>query len=164
MIIRRATQSDAAAVSKLLVANTIDQGGTLVGDWREPEVASRIARDDLVLIAREQESEGILGVLLTQPQQSATAPPVLEMLKVWPGRPGAYVYGPVCVDAAARGRGVLKGLYGELIRMRPGAEGILFIRAQNEGSLEAHRRLGAQVVAEFLLSGERYLVLSTWNP
>jgi ribosomal protein S18 acetylase RimI-like enzyme len=159
MLVRKATIEDISRISALLVANGVDRGGALVGDWREPEIRRRIERRDLVLTAYE--GEQLAGVLLTEEREQATAPRVLAMLRAWPGRADAYVYGPVCVDAAARGKGVLQKLYTKLMQERPGAEAILFIRRNNEQSLKAHLRLGLQEVARFEMSGEIYLVLSS---
>src|SRR3569832_231235 len=159
MLVRKATIDDTSRISALLVGNGVDRGGALVGDWREPEIRRRVERGDLILAAYE--GEQLAGVLLTEERVQATAPPVLAMLKAWPGRADAYVYGPVCVDAAARGKGVLLKLYAKLEQERPNAEAILFIRRNNEQSLRAHLRLGQHVVARFEMSGEIYLVLSS---
>jgi L-amino acid N-acyltransferase YncA len=159
MLVRKATVGDIFRISALLVDNGVDRGGTLVGDWHEPEIRSRIERGDLVLTAFE--GEQLTGVLLTEEREQATAPPVLAMLHAWPGGADAYVYGPVCVDAAARGKGVLERLYTKLMQDRPNAEAILFIRRGNEQSLKAHLRLGLHEVARFQMSGEIYLVLSS---
>jgi len=86
---------------------------------------------------------------------------VLAMLKAWPGSADAFVYGPVCIDQAARGKGVLETLYAELTRRRPNREAILFIKANNTRSLRAHARLGLVQVARFTLDGEVFVVLSS---
>ncbi|WP_229169077.1 GNAT family N-acetyltransferase [Bradyrhizobium altum] len=82
------------------------------------------------------------------------------MLKVWPGGPGAYVYGPVCVAPDARGLGVLDALYARLRATFPGREAILFIREDNPRSLKAHLRLGMRAVARYDFGGTVFVVLS----
>ena len=78
-----------------------------------------------------------------------------------PGEPGAYVYGPICVSDAARGRGVARMLFERLRAELPGREGILFIRSDNEASLRAHQRLaGMRVRGEFSVDGVSFVVLS----
>lgn len=158
MNVRRAGLGDVAAVSDLLVRNGIDRGGALVGDWQAPEIRKRIERGDLILMAVE--GDRLVGVLVTEERANASGPRILAMLKAWPGSADAYIYGPVCVDAAARGTGVLSKLYEQLERERPNREAILFIRSSNVGSLKAHLRLGLREVAQFEMAGQVYLVLS----
>jgi hypothetical protein len=67
------------------------------------------------------------------------------LLAAWPGRDGAYIYGPVCVDRYTRGTGVLEAPYAEVIRRLPGREEILFINGLNGRSLRAH--VGAAPIA-----------------
>ncbi|MBS0419540.1 MAG: ribokinase [Proteobacteria bacterium] len=157
--VRRAGATDAAAVSALLVANGIGHGGALVGNWELPEIQMRIERGDSIYMA--EESDRLVGILVTEERARATNPRIAAMLNAWPGSAGAYVYGPVCVDSAARGKGILAKLYEQLARDRPGGEAILFIRSSNELSLKAHLRLGLREVAQFELAGERYRVLSS---
>jgi L-amino acid N-acyltransferase YncA len=88
---------------------------------------------------------------------------VVAMLKAWPGSADAYVYGPVCIDQAARGQGMLEALYADVVARLPDREAILFIKASNTRSLLAHGRLGMVQVANFTLGGEVFIVLSTRN-
>ena len=157
--VRRAGTVDVAAVSALLVENGVERGGSLVGNWELPEIQMRIARGDAIYLA--EYGDRLVGVLVTEERDNVTNPRILAMLDAWPGGAGAYVYGPVCVDSAARGKGVLAKLYEQLIRDRPDGEAILFIRSSNELSLKAHLRLGLREVAQFQLSGESYRVLSS---
>jgi hypothetical protein len=83
----------------------------------------------------------LVGALLTSERAQASAPPVVAMLQAWPGGADAYVYGPVCVDQAARGLGVLEAMYAHAVALLPGREAVLFINASNTRSLQAHARL-----------------------
>jgi ribosomal protein S18 acetylase RimI-like enzyme len=159
MILRNATLQDVEPISALLTANGSDRGGALYGDWSVEVVRACINSGQLIIVAVD--AAHLLGVLFTSETADASAPPVLAMLKAWPGGADAYVYGPVCIDQAARGRGVLEALYAELIRQRPGREAILFIKANNPASLRAHARLGMAQVADFTLEGEVFIVLSS---
>jgi hypothetical protein len=85
------------------------------------------------------------------------------MLRAWPGTADAYVYGPVCIDEAARGQGVLEKLFAYVAERLPGREPILFIKANNIRSLQAHARLGLRQVANFELGDETFIVLSGEN-
>ena len=94
---RLATSSDAEAISALLTANAGDRGGMLLGQWPREVIATRIASGQSIVIATGDEGR-LLGALLTSEKGFGEAAPVQAMLKAWPGGPGAYVYGPVCVS------------------------------------------------------------------
>ena len=96
---------------------------------------SGIASGQLIIVAMD--GARLLGVLFTLETARALAPPVRAMLAAWPGSADAYVYGPVCIDEAARGKGVLEALHADLVNRRPGREAILFIKANNPRSLHA---------------------------
>jgi hypothetical protein len=81
------------------------------------------------LLNRKFDSDDERRVLFTSEKAQASAPPVLAMLKAWPGRYDAYISGPVCVDRHTRGTGVLEALYAEVVIRLPGREAILFINA-----------------------------------
>jgi hypothetical protein len=159
---RLAKPLDAEAISALLMGNTGDRGGMLLGEWPVDAIATRILQRQPIIVATDADNN-LLGALLTSEQGYADTPPVLAMLKAWPGRPDAYVYGPVCVSKEARGLGVLEALYVELRTTLPGREAILFIRADNPRSLKAHLRLGMREVARYDFKGEPFVVLSSYK-
>ena len=156
---RLATSSDAEAISALLTANAGDRGGMLLGQWPREVIETRIACGQSIVIATGDEGR-LLGALLTSEKGFGEAPPVQAMLNAWPGGPGAYVYGPVCVAPDARGHGVLDALYARLQATFPGREAILFIREDNPRSLKAHLRLGMRAVARYDFCGKVFVVLS----
>lgn len=158
---RTAMIDDAERISALLMANSSDRGGTLYGDWSVGVVTKWITDGALIIVAMD--GPRLAGVLFTSEKALASAPPVVEMLKAWPGSTDAYVYGPVCIDQASRGKGVLGALYADLLARRPGRDAMLFIKANNARSLRAHARLGMTHVANFVLGGEVFVVLSTRN-
>ena len=156
---RPATLDDAERISGLLMANTVERGGALVGDWSVGVVRDCLTAGELIVVATD--AGDLLGVLLTSEKSRALTPPVVAMLAAWPGGADAYVYGPVCVDPAARGRGVIEALYAEVVARQPGREAILFIKADNERSLRAHARLGMVQVASFALGADVFAVFSS---
>ncbi|WP_249159739.1 GNAT family N-acetyltransferase [Bradyrhizobium tropiciagri] len=151
--------SDAAAISALLVANTVDRGGTLLGQWPREVIAARIAGGQPIIVATGDQDR-LLGALLTSEKEYDEAAPVRAMLAAWPGGSDAYVYGPVCIAHDARGLGVLEALHAKLRVTLAGREAILFIRADNPRSLKAHLRLGMREVARYELRGDPFIVLS----
>jgi hypothetical protein len=156
---RLAKASDAESISDLLTANTGDRGGMLLGQWPLDSIRTRISSGQVIVIATEEEG-GLLGALLTSEKGFGEGPLIQAMLKAWPGRPDAYVYGPVCIPQEARGRGVLKALYAKLQATFLGREAILFVREDNPRSLNAHFRLGMSEVARYDFEGNRFIVLS----
>lgn len=113
---RTATCHDVECISALLMANSADRGGTLYGDWSVGVVRDCITSGQLIIVAMD--GAHLLGVLFTSETARASAPTVLAMLAAWPGSADAYVYGPVCIDEAARGKGVLEALHADLVRRR----------------------------------------------
>ena len=158
---RAATIEDAEPISALLTANAPGRGGALHGEWPIGVVTKWIEGGALVVVAID--GPKLAGVLFTSEKAQASAPPVVAMLKAWPGSADAYVYGPVCVDQAARGLGVLEAMYGHAVASLPGREAVLFINAGNTRSLKAHARLGMVQVASFTLGEQAFIVLSSGN-
>lgn len=155
---RLATADDATQISALLMSNSSERGGMLLGNWSLGDVQARIDDRQPIIVALGE--AGLVGALLAEEKAHASSPPVLAMLEAWPGRADAYVYGPVCVHEDARGQGVLAALYDKLVAHFPGREAILFIRADNPRSLGAHFRLGMREVARFMFKSEPFVVLS----
>ena len=149
---------DVARISSLLQANSADHGGMLMGHWSPDVIRDRISNGQAIVMATE--GQQLLGVLLTQDKSYGDALPVRAMLTAWPGRPDAYVYGPVCITEQARGRGILAALYAQLKRVYPSREAILFVREDNPRSLKAHLRLGMHEVARYRLDDATFIVLS----
>jgi hypothetical protein len=156
---RAATIEDAEPISALLTANAPGRGGALHGEWPVGVVTKWIEDGALVVVAMD--GPKLLGVLFTSGKAQASAPPVVAMLKAWPGSADAYVYGPVCVDQAARGLGVLEAMHAYAVARLPGREAVLFINASNTRSLRAHARLGMVQVANFTLDEQAFVVLSS---
>jgi hypothetical protein len=156
---RPATMKDAELISALLMANSPDRGGALHGEWPIGVVTKWIESGALVVVAID--GPKLVGVLLTSEKAQASTAPVVAMLKAWPGSADAYVYGPVCVDQAARGLGVLETMVADALARLPGREAVLFINAGNTRSLKAHARLGMVQVANFTLGEQAFVVLSS---
>jgi ribosomal protein S18 acetylase RimI-like enzyme len=157
IVIERANLGDADGILKLAQPNEEKQGGTLSGHLDRAVLIATLGQLPGV-VARENGQ--IVGFLLTWEKKTSNSPIVRMMLAAYPGCEDAYLYGPVCVDAAMRGRGLAGAMFRELRRLLPDREGILFIRANNKPSLLAHRKMGMQTVAEFTYEGNKYFVLA----
>lgn len=125
------------------------RGGSLFGDWGTEKIARWIATGALILLAVERER--IVAVLFTAEKDAVSTPAIDAMWRAWPGSDDAYVYGPVCLSADIRGKGVLGRLADALRERRPSREAVLFINRDNPRSIAAHQRIGVRPVAEFTL-------------
>ena len=91
----------------------------------------------------------VVGYLVSSPYSAhADVAVVRAMLRAYPGSPGAYNYGPVCVAKSERGRGLAGAMFRALRERLPDRQGISFIRHDNTASLKAHKTMGMQQVAE----------------
>lgn len=159
-LIGPAQAADIAPVTALLQANSPSRGGSLTGEFSQDKVAAMANGTSPVMVARRLAGGPVVGVLFSAAAAAARAPVVQAMLAAYAGRAGAYVYGPVCIAASERGRGLLALLYGALRQQQAGAEAVLFIRRDNIGSLRAHERLGMREVAGFVFDGAEFAVYS----
>ena len=156
--IARATEADLDGIVALQAANQISRGGILAAELPRERIAQMLHEMPLIVAKREGR---ITGFLMTSARtMNADVPVVRAMFAAYAGAPDAYVYGPICVDAAERGQGLAPAMFAELQHLAPGREGVLFIRNDNEASLRAHRRMGMQEVAAFELGGVGFAVFS----
>ncbi len=106
--IRLASAADAVGIATMLQPNTAAHGGALYGDWSLGVIERWLATGSPIVVACEHGA--LTGVLFSAEKSQASAPPVVAMLAAYPGQQDAYVYGPVCVDASMRGKGILEKL------------------------------------------------------
>jgi hypothetical protein len=132
----------------------------------------RTVNDDLGIFVAVQDKT-VMGYLMAESVEFAVQSPLIAfMLKrlkdvCFEARPissfSLFIYGPVCIDKKARGKGVLEGLFRV---MRESLEnnyevGIAFVSNRNPRSLHAHtEKLGMSVVDEFEFKGEKYKTLA----
>ena len=155
--IERANSTHVDGIMKLAEENAPERGGELTGTLDRKAVAATIQELPSVVVC----SAGrVVAFVLTCEKASAGNPCVKAMLKAYPGPPDAYVYGPVCVDASARGLGIAGRMFEELRKLLPGRQGILFIKASNQPSLRAHRKMGMRETAEFKYEDRKFLVFA----
>jgi predicted GNAT superfamily acetyltransferase len=156
--ISRATEIDLDGIMELQTANQPERGGTLSASLPRSRIADMMRAMPLI-VARC--GGRIAGFLMTSTREmNADVPIIRALLAAYPGAPDAYVYGPICVSAEERGKGVAQAMFAELQRLLPGREGILFIRRDNPASLRAHGKMGMHEVAGFVFNGSDYVALS----
>jgi predicted GNAT superfamily acetyltransferase len=156
--IGRATEIDLDGIMDLQAANQPERGGALSASLPRSRIA-HMMRTMPLIVARS--SSRITGFLMSSTREmNADVPVIRAMLAAYPGVADAYVYGPICVSAEERGKGLAQAMFAELQRLLPGREGILFIRRDNPASLRAHAKMGMHEVAGFVFNGNDYVILS----
>ena len=74
----------------------------------------------------------------------------------------AYIYGPVCVERALRGTGILEGLFEATLDQMAGRYeiGVLFVAIDNPRSMRAHtHKLGMRKLCDFTFNGREFGLL-----
>jgi GNAT superfamily N-acetyltransferase len=156
--ISSATVRDLEGILALQEVNQPERGGTLSARLGRAQIEAMLA--DLPLIVARR-GTAIVGYLLAASPTTVSAVAVVRaMLAAYRGKPGAYVYGPIVVAEAERGRGLAQRLFESLRAKLPGREGILFIRADNSASLRAHEKMGVVRRGTFRHNDHDYVVLS----
>ena len=159
MEIAAARENDLDGVLELQAANQVSNGGKLSASFSRSQL-QRMMNEMPLLVARR--AQRIVGFLICSTREMVSdVPIILAMLDSYPERArDSYVYGPVCIDAKERGRGLAQLLFEELRRRLPGREGVLFIRCDNEASIRSHRKMGMREVSRFRFDGIDHIVLS----
>jgi L-amino acid N-acyltransferase YncA len=148
---------DIPGILALQEPNLPDSGGSLsvrlTEDWFKQAVAAKS-----VVVGRRNDK--VVGYVLgTSLAAKAHVPIVQAMIRVFPPPPDCYLYGPVCVAETERGKGLANALFRELITHMNGRPAMLFIRADNAPSLQAHRRMGMQELGTFSSGDVLYVAL-----
>ena len=153
-----AGRDDIPAILKIQESNLKDNGGEL--SIRFPRAWFERAIADMPIVVARRNGRVVGYVVSTELTAQAHDPIIRAMLRAHPGLPGAYNYGPICVDEDHRGRGVAVSMFERLRALLPGREGFTFIRRDNVSSLNFHRRMGMTQVAEFALGEVDYVVVA----
>ena len=112
-----------------------------------------------IVVARK--GDRLVGYVVSSPLTAQSDDPILHaMLKAYPGSPGCYVYGPICVDERERGKGVARAMFEALRAQLPEREGFTFIRADNAISRRVHSGMGMREAATFSVAGVDYVVVA----
>ncbi|MBB6241454.1 GNAT family N-acetyltransferase [Rhodanobacter sp. MP1X3] len=156
--IGNATEVDLDGILELQEVNQMARGGTLSARLSRERIAAMMNAMPLIVAHSDGRITGFL--MTTTREMNADLPIVQAMFAAYQGAADAYVYGPICVEVAERGKGVAQAMFTELRRLEPGREGILFIRRDNAASLRAHARMGMREVAEFQFNGFDFAVFS----
>lgn len=157
-----ATESDLEGILALQAENQPEYGGTLSASFPKNLFAS-IMRETPVIVAWR--GSRVIGYLVTSTKKmNAEISIINAMLTAYSGATDAHVYGPICVKAEERGKGLAQAMFFELQRLEPTREYVLFIRSDNSASLRAHKKMGMRKVANFVFCENNFVVLSFFRP
>jgi hypothetical protein len=153
-----ATPSDIPGILAVQEPNLPDSGGTLsvrlTPDWFQGAILEKS-----VIVGR-RDSKVVGYVVGSSLAAYAQVPIVQAMLRTFPPAPGCYLYGPICVAKTERGNGLASAMFGELRTRLSGRPAMLFIRADNGPSLQAHRKMGMQQLGTFTDCDVLYIALT----
>jgi len=154
-----ACESDLDGILALQAANQMSNGGTLSASFSRSRLLSTMKEMPLLVARRD---DRVIGFLMNSTtEMSIDIPIICAMLNAYPLRShNAYVYGPICIETLARGKGLAQAMFMELRLLHPGREGVLFIRSDNESSIKSHRKMGMREVSHFTFEGIEHKVLS----
>lgn len=153
-----ACEADLDGIVALMADNQPARGGRLSANLPRQRLLAML--QDLPFVVARRDGK-VIGFLLTCSRETNADVPVIQaMLAAYPGDAEAYVYGPICVAASERGKGVAQAMFNRLRECLPGREGILFIRQDNPASLNAHARMAMCEVACFEFNGMAHTVFA----
>jgi ribosomal protein S18 acetylase RimI-like enzyme len=157
LAIDRANLTDVTGILELAQANDAEHGGMLLGHLEREAVSKTISQMPSVVARKDNE---VVGFLLSWAKTSTQMPIITIMLQAYPGTKDAYLYGPICVEETMRGQGIAAAMFAKLKNYLPQRQGILFVKANNEPSLRAHRKMGMCQMTEFTYEGTKFLVFA----
>lgn len=137
--------------------------GFVQGTFTPETVARFAAGPGMVVAVEDGQVAGVCMSTLSAPPFGAPAELARYGDRRW-GERGWVMYGPVAVDPAFRGRGVLRPMLralADLLRDYPVAAG--FVEAANRKSLQVHKKLGFTFDGGFVHDGRDYHVV-TFDP
>ena len=176
MIIRQARPEDYPAILQLQTQNTPanlsdsqKRQGFIVSSMNEAQLAHINQGIGILVAVEDQALAGFVCLMTTDAQPR---PPVVDAMleklagESFNGKPlseqRVFMYGPVCLDSAWRGKGVLKQLFAAVkAHTREKFDvGTLFIDDSNPHSLAAHQQgLKMTVLAPFHCGPHGYQLL-----
>jgi hypothetical protein len=176
-VFRRATADDYPAILRLQSANyvrnlSVDERkqGFLSAEFSQEQVAEMAQDLGTMLAVIVGEVAGFLCAFRKEFNHGSRV--IAKMLDAYDrvefqGRPlnafNSYIYGPVCIGRAFRGKGLLRGLYDAQLHDLAGRFdlGVAFVSRDNPHSVRAHiLGLGMKEVGDFEVGGNSYVILA----
>lgn len=151
------TLDDIPAILALQELNLSENGGSL--SVREAAAWFTHAIGNKSLVVARCAGELVAYVLGTSIATKAHVPIIQAMLKAFPTSDDYYLYGPVCVTEAERGKGLAGAMF-EKLQSQMNRPAITFVRADNDPSLRAHRKMGMRDLGPFTNEGVSYVAFT----
>ena len=150
-----ATPNDIPGILTLQEPNLPDSGGSLSvrqsADWFRNAVLQKS-------VVAGRRSDKVVGYVLgTSLAAKAHVGIIQSMLRTFPPPPDCYLYGPVCVAEAERGKGLAGALFEFLRTHMDNRPAMTFVRTDNAPSLKAHRKMGMRDLGPFLHNDVPYI-------
>jgi predicted GNAT superfamily acetyltransferase len=153
-----ATRNDISGILDLQEMNLPERGGVLSVrlsfQWLETALV------EMPLIVARKDGRVVGYLVASSVSSQAHIPIVRAMLEVYSGAPNSYFYGPICVAASERGRGLPARLFAALRAGVGQRTCFTFIRRDNIVSLRAHAKIGLNEVAEFTFDGVALVIVA----
>lgn len=156
-VLAPATLQDIEAISRLLRQNSASKGGWLQGNFPQEKVAKMLVQPGAFTVVAKR-NNSVVAVLFGCASFHNLPAVAAGMLRAWPPGERCWLYGPVCINASERGKGLLRQLYENMCHHYAGVSPVLFIQADNLTSIRAHQQLGMQEMARFTSAGKHFLV------
>ena len=154
-----AIAGDVGGILDLQEQNLRKNGGALSVPLSRDWIDAAIGGGMPIVVARR--GGRVVGYVVSSPLEAQSDDPILNsMLQAYPGSPDSYVYGPICVAASERGKGVARAMFRVLRTQLPRREGFTFIRADNAVSRKVHAGMGMREAAHFTVDGVGYVVVA----
>jgi L-amino acid N-acyltransferase YncA len=154
-----ATRDDVPGILDLQERNLRSNGGALSVPFSRQWFEAAAIADMPIIVARREGR--VVGYVVSTPLTAQAHNPIVRaMLRAYPGSPGAYNYGPICVSESERGQGLAVAMFQALRVRLPAREGFTFIRRDNTVSVRVHTKMGMHEVAEFIQDGVVYIVVA----
>jgi hypothetical protein len=175
--IRRAARDDYEGIldlqARCYIANLPEDrlaGGFLSVEFSPVQIAA-MAEDLGIIITCD--GARVIGFMCASRADFTPRPPIFDSMFLSlrgvvsqgerPADEPVFIYGPVCIEEACRGKGLLRGMFSALKRELGGRfdAGVTFVAAGNPHSLDAHTKgLGMADVGGFLHDGQAYRLLT----
>jgi predicted GNAT superfamily acetyltransferase len=146
-----ATRDDIASILALQEENLPENGGLL--SVRLPFQWFEAALAETPIILARKNGQVIAYLVASALSSQAHLPIIQSMMRAYSALPDAYLYGPICVAASERGRGLPAQLFATQQRLLANRPCFTFIRRDNPVSLRAHEKIGLHEAAEFTHDG-----------
>jgi predicted GNAT superfamily acetyltransferase len=154
-----ATHGDIGGILTLQEENLPENGGML--SVRLPLEWFEAAMAEMPVVLARKDGQ-VVGYLVASTLRSQSHLPIIQsMTRAYSPVPDAYLYGPICVAASERGRGLPAQLFATQRRLVGSRPCFTFIRRDNPVSLRAHEKIGMHEVAEFAHDGSPIVVVTS---